>query len=423
MKLRQKIKKLFKYLGPGFITGASDDDPSGIATYSQAGAKFGYHQLWTAFFSLPFMTVIQEISGRIGMVTGKGLSSVIRRYYSKKILYFAITILLISNTVNIGANLGAMASSMQLLVNLPFSVLLLSMTALILILEIFITYKTYAKLLKYLAISLIGYVITAFVVKQDWNEVFLSVIKPTILWNKVYLLNIVAILGTTISPYLFFWQSDEEVEEEVENHKLKEMGVGTPKIDKGDIRRMRIDTAFGMFFSNFITFFIILTAAATLGRFGITDVDTADKAALALRPIAGNFAYLLFTVGIIGTALLSVPVLAGSAAYAVAEAFRWKEGLYKKFSKAHGFYGIITVATIIGLMINFTPIPPFKILYYAAALNGVLAPPLMILMMLIANNKKIMGTHTNSLFSNIFGWFITVVMAIVAIAFIGSYFI
>ncbi|MCX6812935.1 MAG: Nramp family divalent metal transporter [Candidatus Azambacteria bacterium] len=420
MNLKQKIKKLFKYLGPGFITGASDDDPSGIATYSQAGAQFGYHQLWTALFSLPFLTVIQEISGRIGMVTGKGLSSVIRNYYSKKILYFAIILLFISNTVNIGADLGAMASSMQLLVKLPFSVLLLAMTALILILEIFITYKTYAKFLKYLAISLIGYVITAFAVKQNWSEVLLSTIMPTILWNKAYLLNIAAILGTTISPYLFFWQSNEEVEEEVANHKLKEMGVGTPKINESDIRGLRIDTAFGMFFSNFITFFIILTAAATLARFGIMDVDTADKAALALRPIAGNFAYLLFTVGIIGTALLSVPILAGSAAYAAAEAFNWKEGLYKKFSKAHGFYGIITVATIIGLMINFTPIPPFKVLYYAAALNGILAPPLMALIMIISNNEKIMGKHTNSRISNILGWFITVVMAIVAVAFIYS---
>ncbi len=420
MNLKQKIKKIFKYLGPGFITGASDDDPSGIATYSQAGAQFGYHQLWTALFSLPFMTVIQEISGRIGMVTGKGLSGVIRNYYSKKILYFAIVLLLISNTVNIGEDLGAMASSMRLLVDLPFAVLLLLMTALILVLEIFITYKTYVKFLKYLAISLLAYVITAFAVKQNWGEVLLSTVKPTILWNKAYLLNLVAILGTTISPYLFFWQSDEEVEEEVANHKLKEMGVGVPKINKSDIRTMRIDTTFGMFFSNFITFFIILTAAATLGRFGIMDVDTADKAALALRPIAGNFAYLLFTIGIIGTALLSVPVLAGSASYAISEAFRWKEGLYKKFSKAHGFYGIITVATIIGLMINFTPVPPFKVLYYAAALNGILAPPLMALMMIISNNEKIMGKHTNSRISNILGWFITAVMAIVAVAFIYS---
>ncbi len=422
MNLKQKIKKIFRYLGPGFITGASDDDPSGIAVYSQAGARFGYHQLWTALFSLPFMTVIQEISGRIGMVTGKGLSGVIRSHYSKKVLYFAITLLLVANVVNIGADLGAMASSMRLLINLPFAVLLLAMTAVILILEIFVSYKTYVKFLKYLSLSLIAYVITAFAVKQNWSEVLFSTIRPTILWNKEYLLNIAAILGTTISPYLFFWQSSEEVEEEVANHKLKEMGVGVPKINKKDIRIMRIDTTFGMFFSNFITFFIILTAAATLGHLGITDVDTADKAALALRPIAGDFAYLLFTVGIIGTALLSVPILAGSASYAISEAFKWKEGFYKKFSKAHGFYGIITVATIVGLMINFTPIPPFKVLYYAAVLNGVLAPPLMALMMIIGNNKKIMGEHINSRFSNIFGWFITAVMTVVSIVLIYSFF-
>ncbi|MBI4919945.1 Nramp family divalent metal transporter [Candidatus Azambacteria bacterium] len=421
--MNRKIKKFFKRLGPGFITGASDNDPSGIATYSQAGAQFGYRQLWTALFSFPFMAVIQEMSGRIGVVTGKGLSAVIGRHYSKKILYFAITLLLVSNTVNIGADLGAMASSMRLLIDLPFAVLLLAMTALILILEIFLSYKTYVKFLKYLVLSLLAYIVTAFAIKQNWSEVLISTIRPTVLWNKAYLLNIVAILGTTISPYLFFWQSDEEVEEEVAKHKLKEMGVGTPEIGKKDIRDMRIDTVFGMFFSNFITFFIILTAAATLALSGITDVDTADKAATALRPIAGDFAYLLFAVGIIGTALLSVPILAGSASYAVSEAFNWKEGLYKKFSKAHGFYGVITVATAIGLIINFTPIPPFKVLYYAAALNGILAPPLMALMLIIGNDKKIMGKYTNSRFSNIFGWFITAVMAIAAIALIWSYFV
>lgn len=423
MQLKQKIKKLFKYLGPGFITGASDDDPSGIATYSQAGARFGYHQLWTALFTYPFMTVIQEISGRIGMVTGKGLSDVIRRNYSKKILYLAVLLLLVANIVNIGANLGAMASSMRLLVDLPFIFLVLVMAAVILILEIFISYRNYVKVLKYLTLSLLSYIIVAFVVKQDWSKVLLFTIKPTIIFSKEYLFNIVAILGTTISPYLFFWQSNQEVEEEVDEGKLKEIGVGRPIINKRDIRRMRIDTAFGMFFSNLITFFIILTTAATLARIGIMDVDTVDKAALALRPIAGNFASLLFTIGIIGTALLSVPILAGSASYAIAEAFKWKEGLSKKFSKAKGFYGVIIIATLVGLVINFIPVPPFKILYYSAALNGVLAPPLMILMMFISNNEKIMGKYTNPLFSNIFGWFITAVMSAVSIALIWSYFL
>ncbi|TSC91733.1 MAG: manganese transport protein [Parcubacteria group bacterium Licking1014_17] len=419
-EIKKKIKKFFKFLGPGFITGASDNDPSGIATYSQSGSQFGYHQLWAALYSFPFMVVVQEICGRIGLVTGKGLSGVIRNHYSKKILYAAIAILLFANTVNIGADLGAMASSLKLIIGLPFAVLLLGTTALILILEIFITYKTYVKFLKYLALTLLAYVITAFAVKQNWGEVFISTIKPTIVWSKSYLLNIVAFLGTTISPYLFFWQSNEEVEEEIVEHKLKEMDVGKPRITERDVKKMKTDTVFGMFFSNFITFFIILTAAATLGRLGIMNVDTAGKAAEALRPIAGNFAYILFAIGIIGAGLLVVPVLAASASYACSEAFQWKEGLYKKLSQAHGFYGVITIATVVGLIINFLPIPPFKILYYAAALNGVLAPPLLILIMLISNNKKIMGERVNSRFSNILGWLITVIMAAAAIALIWS---
>lgn len=418
----RKIKIFFRRLGPGFITGASDDDPSGIATYSQTGAQFGYQQLWAALFSLPFMTTIQEISGRIGLVTGRGLSSVIRSNYSKKVLYGAVTILLVANTINIGADLGAMAASAKLVIGLPFVVLLLGMTALILSLEIFISYKTYVKFLKYLTLSLMAYVVTAFVVRQNWAEILKNTFIPTIKFSKDYLLNIVAFLGTTISPYLFFWQSDEEVEEEVVAHKLKEMEEGKPRITKWDIRDMRTDTGFGMFFSNFITFFIILTTAATLSAAGLTNIDTADKAALALRPIAGEFAFLLFAVGIIGTGLLAVPVLAGSASYAIAEAFKWKEGLYKKLSQAHGFYGVITIATIIGLMVNFTSIPPFKVLYYSAALNGILAPPLMILMMLISNNKNVMGRYTNSRLSNILGWLITALMEIAGIALIWSLF-
>ena len=420
--MTRKIKDFLKRLGPGFITGAADDDPSGIATYSQAGAQFGYRQLWLALFSFPFMTAIQEISGRIGMVTGKGLSAVIRRHYSKKILYSVIVLLLIANTINIGADLGAMAASMRLLVDVPFAVLLLASTALILFLEIFLSYKVYVKFLKYIALALAAYIVAAFAVRQNWSEIFYATIHPTVIWSKAYLLNIAAVLGTTISPYLFFWQSDEEVEEEVAVGKLKEMNAGIPKIGRRDIRDMKTDTAFGMFFSNLITFFIILAAAATLGISGVANVDTADKAALALRPIAGDFAYLLFTVGIIGTALLAVPVLAGSASYAISEAFKWKEGLYKKFSKAHGFYGVITIAMIAGLIINFTPVPPFKVLYYAAALNGVLAPPLMVLILIIGSDKKIMGEYANSRLSNLSGWFITVVMAVIAAALIWTLF-
>lgn len=420
MSISRKIKRIIKHLGPGFITGASDDDPSGIATYSQTGALFGYSQLWTALFSFPFMTVMQEMCGRIGLVTGKGLAGVIRKYYSKPVLYFAVSLLLIANTVNIGANLGAMASSAQLLFNIPFVVWLLLFTILILLLQVFVSYHLYSRILKYFAISLLAYVITVFIVPQDWGHVFRSTIFPTFSFEKSYLLNIVAILGTTISPYLFFWQASEEVEEEVEQGKLRIMGRGIPVFNKGDIKAMRLDTILGMFFSNSIMFFIIVTTASTLGHAGITDIQTADQAAQALRPLVGDFAYILFASGIIGTGLLAVPVLSGSASYALAESFGWKAGLYRKVTQAHGFYGIMTIATLIGLLINFTPITPFKLLYYTAVLNGVCAPPLMIIILLISNNKMIMGSNTNGKVSNGLGIVITCLMSITSIALLLS---
>ena len=420
MSISKKIKKFIKGLGPGFITGASDDDPSGIATYSQTGALFGYSQLWTALFSFPFMTVIQEMCGRIGLVTGKGLAGVIRKHYSKSVLYFAVSLLLVANTINIGANLGAMASSAQLLIDIPFVVWLLLFTIVILVLQVFVSYHLYSRILKYFAISLLAYVVTVFVVPQDWGLVIRSTVFPTISLNKDYLLNIVAILGTTISPYLFFWQASEEVEEEVEHGKLRVMGKGIPVFNKGDIKAMRMDTMIGMFCSNIIMFFIIVTTASTLGRAGITDIQTADQAAQALRPLVGDFAYILFASGIIGTGLLAVPVLSGSASYALAETFGWKTGLYRKFTQAHGFYGIMTIATIVGLLINFTPITPFKLLYYTAVLNGICAPPLMLIILLISNNKSIMGIHTNGKISNILGMIITLIMGIAAIALVLS---
>lgn len=418
----KKLKKIFSHLGPGFITGASDDDPSGIATYSQTGAQFGYSQLWTALFSFPFMATIQEMCGRIGVVTGKGLSGVIRKHYSKPTLYFSVILLLIANTVNIGANLGAMASSAQLLVNLPFVLLLIPLAILTLFLEIFVSYKVYSKFLKYLTFSLFAYIIVALMVKQDWLKVLSSTLIPTISPNKDYLFNIIAILGTTISPYLFFWQTGEEVEEEVQSHKLATMGEGTPKINKSDIRKMRTGTIVGMFFSNIIMFFIITTAAATLFANNIHSVETAADAALALQPIAGNFSFILFAMGIIGTGLLAVPVLAGSASYAISEAFGWPEGLYRKFKKAHGFYAVIATATLVGILVNFTHIPPFKMLYYTAILNGLIAPPLMILILLISSNPQIMGNYTNSKFSNYMGVLITAIMGFASLMLFGSFF-
>ncbi len=409
--------------GPGFITGASDDDPSGIGTYSQTGAQFGYNQLWTAPFSFPFMAVIQEMCGRIGIVTGKGIAVIARDNYTKTVLYAAVTLLLIANTINIGADLGAMAAAAGLLVGIPFVVLLLLFTVVTLALEIFVPYPAYAKFLKYLTLSLFAYIIAAFIIKQDWAKITFSTIVPSISFDKNYLLNVVAILGTTISPYLFFWQADEEVEEEIEHDKLKAMGVGRPQVTKKDIRKMRADTIIGMLFSNVVMFFIIVVAASTLNVHGITNIQTADQAAVVLKPFAGQFAFLLFALGIIGTGMLAVPILAGSAAYAIAESFHWKAGLGLKLKRAHGFYGVVALATIVGVLVNFTPVKPFQMLYYTAVLNGIVAPPLMVLLLFIANNKKIMGNHANSLFSNVMGVIITGVMSLAVFALLWGVFI
>ncbi len=422
MTIRQKVKKFLSILGPGFITGSSDDDPSGIATYSQTGALFGLTQLWTALYTTPFMTSVQEACGRIGMVTGKGLAGIIRRHYSKPLLYTAIGLLLFANTINIGADLGAMASSAQLVFGLPFSLWLIIMVIITLLLEVFVSYRVYSRVLKYLAFSLFSYVIVALILKQDWSKILQATFTPHFILSRDYIINLAALLGTTISPYLFFWQADEEVEEEIEKHKLVMMGRGVPKIRKHDIREMKLDTTIGILFSQTTTFFIIIAAASTLGAARIINVQTANQAAEALRPLAGNFTFLLFALGIVGTGLLAVPVLAGSASYAIAEAFGWKEGLYRKFKQAHGFYGVITIATLLGLLINFSPLKPFQILYYTAVLNGIFAPPLLAMIIIIGNNKQIMGNYTNSWLSNLANILITVVMTLVAAVVILSFF-
>ena len=419
----EKIKKLLKIIGPGFVTGAADDDPSGIATYSQTGALFGYSQLWLAFFTTPFMIVIQMMCGRIGIVTGRGLAGIIRANYSKKVLYGSVFLLLIANTVNIGADLGAMANAGQLLLGLPFIIWLLVITLVTLALQIFVSYKVYARFLKYLTFSLFAYIITAFVVKQNWTTVIYSTLVPHFSFSKDYILNIVAILGTTISPYLFFWQAGEEVEEMVEKKKMVSMGKGRSHFNILTIKHMNWDTAAGMLFSNIVMFFIITTTASTLQLHNIKNVETAAQAAQALRPFAGQYAFLLFALGILGTGLLAVPVLSGSASYALSETFGWKEGLYRKFKDAHMFYGVITIATLIGVIVNFTPIKPFQLLYYTAVLNGAIAPVLMILIMLIASNRKIMGKYINSTRTNILGWIVTVLMFIATIILIGSFFV
>lgn len=415
-----RLKKILRAVGPGFITGASDDDPSGILTYAQTGAQFGYKQLWVSLFSLPFMISIQEMCGRIGIVTGKGLASVIRMHYGRKLLSVAIALLFVANTVNIGADLGAMAASAELVSGLPFLFWLLAMSIVTLVLVIVIPYPIYARVLKWLTLSLFAYVVTVFLVKQDWSAVAYGTFVPHIEFNAQFLMNIVALFGTTISPYLFFWQADEEVEEEVERGQLKEMGVGTPKFKARDITNMRWDTALGMIFSNLVAFFVILTAASTLHANGIFTIETAADGARALEPIAGSLASTLFALGIIGTGMLAVPVLAGSAAYAVSESLQWKEGLSKKWSQAKGFYLVIILSTLIGVAVNFSNVPPFRMLYASAVLNGVTAPVLMVFIILIANNKKIMGKHRNTPISNILGWMIAAFMGLCAVAMLGQ---
>ncbi len=421
VKKKSLISRFLAALGPGFVTGAADDDPSGIATYSQTGAQFGYTQLWLAPFSYPFMTAIQEMCGRIGLVTGMGLSSVIKKYYTRKVLYAAVFLLLIANTINIGADLGAMAASLQLVVPLPFDLLLIAMTIFTLLLEVYIPYRTYAQILKWMAFSLLAYVATVIIIHPDWLAIARATIVPHVSLDQSYLLNMAAFMGTTISPYLFFWQADEEVEEEIAHREIEGMGKGTPAITKDKVMQMRLDTGVGMLFSNIITFFIMATVAATLGLAGIRNVSTATDAANALRPLAGDYAFLLFALGIIGTGLLAVPILAGSAAYAVAEIFDWEEGLSKKFREAHGFYGIITFATLIGLLVNFTSIGSMTMLYYSAVVNGVLAPPLMVIILLVANNKNILGSHTNGRISNTLGVIITAIMGLTAIGLLFTF--
>ncbi|MBI2074360.1 MAG: divalent metal cation transporter [Candidatus Levybacteria bacterium] len=410
-----RIKKFFKTLGPGFITGASDDDPSGIATYSQTGALFGFQQAWTAPFSFPFMVVVQEMCGRIGLVTGRGLAGVIRQHYSKKLLYPTVLLLFVANTINIGADLGAMAASAELIFGLPFFFWLFVTVFLTLTLEILVSYKNYSRYLRYLTFALFSYILAAFFIKIDWVHVLRATIIPNIQFTNTYLINIVAVLGTTISPYLFFWQASEEVEEEVAHHKLRQMGAGNPKVTPKDITRLRIDTVIGMFFSNLIMWFIIVTTGATLFPAGIHTINSASQAALALRPFAGDFAFVLFALGIIGTGLLAVPILAGSASYAVSEAFGWKEGLYRKLFKAPGFYGVIAIATLIGFFINFIGINPISTLYYTAVINGIIAPPLLIIILIVANNRGVMGKRVNGITSNILGIFVTLLMSVAGI--------
>ena len=415
-----KTKPLWERLGPGLITGAADDDPSGIATYSQVGAAFGYAMLWTAFFTFPLMVGIQIVSARIGRVTGNGLAANIRQHYSPALLHGLVALLLIANTINIAADIGAMGAALKLLIGGPAHLYAIAFAVISLLLQIFVPFPRYAPILKALTLALFAYVATVFVVKVPWGEVFYQTIMPSISLKTDYVVAVVAVFGTTISPYLFFWQASQEVEElraTKGDKPLKE----APEQARVQLQRIKLDTYVGMGFSNLVSFFIILTAAVTLHLHGITDIQTSAQAAEALRPLAGEFAFALFTAGIIGTGLLAVPILGASAAYAVAEAFEWRIGLGRKLLQARGFYLILTVATLLGVALNFTPIDPIKALFWSAVINGVIAVPIMVVMMLMASRPDIMGQFVVTRRLRILGWLATVVMALAVLGMVATW--
>ena len=385
-----KPEGLLSILGPGLITGASDDDPSGIATYSQAGAQFGFALGWVMLFSWPLMSAIQEISARIGRVTGRGIAGNLKQHYPAPLLFGVVALLVVANTINLGADIGAMAAALQLLIGGPLLLFVAIFAIASLLLEVFVDYARYVSVLKWLTISLFAYVAVAFAVHVPWGEVGRDLVIPQISTDKSYLTVVVAILGTTISPYLFFWQAEEEVEEVKEREGAKPL-ERAPSQARSELKRIRVDTLVGMGLSNLVALFIIVTTAATLHARGITDIQTSAQAAEALRPVAGRFVFLVFGLGIIGTGMLAVPVLAGSAAYALGEAFGWHVGLARKPGRAKAFYATIAVAMIIGGLINFTPIDPIKALFWSAVINGVVAVPVMIMMMLLSSNRAAMG--------------------------------
>jgi len=404
-----------RFLGPGLITGAADDDPSGIATYSQVGAQFGYNMTWVMLFSYPLMAAIQEISARIGRVTGHGIAGNARRCYSALLLYVLVGLLLVANLVNLGADLGAMGAALALLLGGPQHVYVVGFAVGCAVLEIFMSYQRYVAVLKWLTLSLFAYVATVLVVDVPWGEVAVATFLPKFLLRQDYFLSIVAVLGTTISPYLFFWQSSEEAEDERVTPgaaPLREAQGQAPR----ELHRIRLDTYAGMGFSNLISFFIIVTTAATLNAHGITDIQTSAQAAEALRPIAGQFTFVIFAAGIIGTGLLAVPVFAGSAAYAVGEALGWPIGLARRPLQAKAFYGTIALSTLIGIAINFTPLDPIKALFWAAVANGVIAVPSMIAMLSMARRRDVMGPFVLPPLLAGMGWLATAVMAVTALA-------
>ena len=412
--------KLFEIMGPGLITGASDDDPSGIATYSQAGAQFGYALGWTLVLTYPLMCAIQQISAEIGRVTGRGLAGNLRRHYPGWLLNTIVGLLVVANTINIGADLGAMGAALKLLLPGPLLIYVAGFGLLSVVLEIFLRYSRYVSILKWLTLSLFAYVATVFVVGVPWGTVFLHLLVPHISLRASYLTVVVAVFGTTISPYLFFWQAAEEVEdmnERADSASLLDEPAAAPR----ELWRIRIDTYVGMGLSNIVALFIVWTTAATLNTHGLTDIQTSAQAAEALRPLAGPFAFTVFALGIIGTGLLTVPVLAGSAAYAVGEARNWPIGLGRKPLKARAFYATIAVATVVGMALNFTPLDPVKALIWSAVVNGVVAVPIMVMMVLMACRRDVMGDFALGPVLKTLGWLATGVMAVAAVGMFATW--
>jgi NRAMP (natural resistance-associated macrophage protein)-like metal ion transporter len=405
-----------RQLGPGLITGAADDDPSGIATYSQAGAQFGFNMLWTMVFTYPLMVGIQLVSARIGLVTGRGLAANIRTSFPKPLLWGIVALLLLANVINIAADIAAMGDAARLIFGGSAHEYTSIIGLVCLTLQVFMAYKRYVKYLKWLTLALLSYVAIVFMLNVPWAQVATSVVAPQLTWNRDTLMIIVAIFGTTISPYLFFWQAAQEVEDIRSTPGARPLIDAPPRESRKQLRRVKLDTFIGMGFSNLVAFFIILTTAATLHASGVTDIQTSAQAAEALRPLGGEFTFMLFALGIIGTGMLAVPVLAGSAAYAVAECFEWRTGLNLELLEAREFYGLVALATLGGCALNFAHISPIKALLWSALINGVIAVPIMVVMMLLASKHSLMGRHVISTKLKVAGWLATAVMAAAVIA-------
>jgi NRAMP (natural resistance-associated macrophage protein)-like metal ion transporter len=418
----RKAKSYWTSLGPGLVTGAADDDPSGIATYSQQGAQTGYQLIWLALFTFPFMVVVQEMCARLGLATGRGLAGNIRIHYPRWAMYGCALLLFVANTFNIGADLGAMAKGVQLFApRFHFTLLVLFFTLFMLLVQIYTPYERYARYLKWLVLVLFSYVITGLIVGLDPVQLFYHTIVPTITFSKNEIILITAIIGTTISPYLFFWQTSHEVEEEILHGKTS-IRLRQEAVTNKEIKAMRVDVVSGMFVSNLVMFFIVATCAAVLYSHGITNIATAADAAMALKPLAGDQAFLMFGIGIIGTGLLAVPVLAASAAYTVSESFLWKQGLYRKLKNARPFYGVIILAMLIGLFLNFIGLNPIKMLIYSAVVNGLVAPVILVPIVQMTSNKKIMGERISHPVIAILGWVIVGIMVVSGIVTIISLF-